>query len=189
MSNSELKVTPSQTIGPFFRFGTEWIANENVVPKDTANAITLRGTVYDGAGEPVPDAMIEIFQADQGGKFPPNTASWWSGFARRLTDDNGSYQITTVKPGPVATSFAVMQAPHISVVVFARGLLKPVFTRIYFADEAEANASDPLLSVIENEQCRETLIATKDGQQEYVFDVRLQDSKRGIETQFVIYGQ
>lgn len=189
MSYSELKVTPSQTIGPFFRFGTDWIADEDLVSDSYLNAINLRGTIYDGGGNPVPDAMLEIFQADEDGNFPPNTADSWSGFGRRLTDDSGSYEIRTVKPGPVATSCGVMQAPHISVIVFARGLLKPVFSRIYFDDESDANSKDPLLNAIPDVTSRNTLIAIKKGSSDFVFDIRLQDSQRGTETQFLSFGQ
>lgn len=189
MSNSDLKVTPSQTIGPFFRFGTDWIANENLVSEAYPNPIILKGTIYDGAGDPVPDAMIEIFQADENGKFPPETSGSWNGFGRRLSDDSGGYEIRTVKPGSVSTLHGEMQAPHISVIVFARGLLKPVFSRIYFEDEIDANSMDPLLNAIGDVASRNTLIAKKIGSNEFVFDVRLQDSQRGIETQFLSYGQ
>ncbi|MDA8081970.1 MAG: protocatechuate 3,4-dioxygenase subunit alpha [Actinomycetota bacterium] len=187
MSTSKLGATPSQTIGPFFKFGTEWIADEDVVPEDYSGAIVLMGTVFDGAGNPVPDAMVEIWQADNHGKFPPETLESWVGFARRLTDNNGDYRIRTVKPGPVPGTSGELQAPHILMVVFARGLLKPVFTRIYFADESGANAMDPLLNAIEDPVARSTLLASQKSGGTYEFDVRLQDSERGPETQFFLF--
>lgn len=188
MSNPDLKVTPSQTIGPFFRFGTEWIATEQLVAEDHPNSIVVYGVVYDGGANPVPDAMIEIFQADENGKFPPQSGASWSGFARRLTDDKGSYEIRTVKPGSVAAANGELQAPHIAVVVFARGLLKPVFSRIYFSDEAEANRKDPLLAVIDDDEAKNTLVAISEPGGRYRFDIRLQDSQLGPETQFIQFG-
>lgn len=188
MNIDHLGVTPSQTIGPFFKFGTEWIADEDIVSEDHPNSFMLRGTIYDGAGDPVPDAMLEIFQADEHGNFPPDSEANWSGFARRLTDEDGSYHIQTVKPGTVATSYGEMQAPHIVMVVFARGLLKPVFTRIYFPDETKANSSDPVLNALNSDEARGTMLAAKGASDALEFDVRLQDSSRGPETQFIQFG-
>ncbi|TAN20174.1 MAG: protocatechuate 3,4-dioxygenase subunit alpha [Actinomycetota bacterium] len=185
--NSQIGRTPSQTIGPFFKFGTEWIADEHIVSEDHEGAIVLTGAVYDGAGNPVPDAMLEIWQADENGNFPPDTPESWTGFARRLTDASGEYRIVTVKPGVVAAVSGEPQAPHISMVVFARGLLKPVFTRVYFDDDAEANASDPLLSALEDAEARSSLLAGAIGNSSYRFDIRLQDSSRGLETQFFAF--
>ena len=187
MSELQLGATPSQTIGPFFKFGTEWMAEEDIVDEGFSGAFLLNGTVFDGGADPVPDAMVEIWQADGNGKFPPDTAAEWSGFARRLSDASGKYRIRTVKPGRLLASSGTLEAPHISMVVFARGLLKPVFTRIYFSDEVSANESDPLLSAIRDEQARSTLIAAKIGG-EYKFDIRLQDSQRGPQTQFLVFG-
>ena len=184
MSNSQMGATPSQTIGPFFKFGTEWIAEEEIAAAGQLGTITLLGAVYDGAGNPVPDAMLEIWQADENGHFPPDTSESWVGFARRLTDSNGGYKIHTVKPGPVLAASGEVQAPHIFMVVFTRGLLKPVFTRVYFSDESDANANDPLLNAVEDLQARSTLLASVESQSTYRFDVRLQDSSRGPETQF-----
>ncbi len=187
MSTSKLGATPSQTIGPFFRFGTEWIAGEDVVDEGYTGAIVLEGSVYDGAGNPVPDAMVELWQSDENGKFPPDTSKSWMGFARRLSDGNGNYSIRTVKPGAVAASSGELQAPHIFMVVFARGLLKPVFTRIYFADETIANASDAVLNAIDDSIARSTLFASVKSEGIYQFDVRLQDSEKGPETQFFLF--
>ncbi len=189
MTTLDLGITPSQTIGPFFRFGTEWIANEDLVEEGSIGAIILRGMVFDGAGEPVPDAMIEIWQADKNGKFPPNTVESWMGFARRLTDSSGTYTVRTIKPGQVPASSGEMQAPHIFMVVFARGLLKPVFTRVYFGDESLSNANDPLLTAIDDESARSTLLAVLEGDGSYRFDVRLQDSPKGQQTQFFLFDE
>lgn len=188
MSNSTLGITPSQTIGPFFRFGTEWMASDDIVSEGSPGALVLEGTVYDGAGDPVPDAMLEVWQADSNGNFPPHTESNWTGFARRLTGENGMYSIRTVKPGKVPGS-GEAHAPHISMIVFARGLLKPVLTRVYFGDETEANEGDPLLSAIEDSQARSTLIASPSSSGVYRFDIRLQDSPRGPETQFFLFDE
>lgn len=189
MITNQLGRTPSQTIGPFFKFGTEWIADEDVVSPDHSDSFILTGIVYDGAGNPVSDGMIEIFQADGKGNFQQNASGSWSGFARRLTDENGSYTIRTIKPGAVKTSYGDIQAPHILMVVFARGLLKPVFTRIYFPDETVKNANDPLLSAIDNEEALGTMFAVKVSDSVFEFDVRLQDSTKGPETQFIQFGK
>lgn len=182
----QLGKTPSQTIGPFFRFGTEWLAEEDVVARDYPGSIVLKGTIYDGAGSPLPDAMIEILHADETGAFSSDTSASFRGFARRLTDDSGNYAIRTVKPGKVRSPRGDLQAPHIAVVVFARGLLKPVFTRIYFPNEP-GNESDQVLSAIEDDSARATLVAQRDADGAYRFDVRLQDSPKGPETQFFVF--
>jgi protocatechuate 3,4-dioxygenase alpha subunit len=135
-----------------------------VVAPGTEGAIVLRGYVLDGDGVPVPDALLETWQADPDGGFDPG----FRGFGRCPTDEDGAWEITTLKPGPVGDG----QAPHIDVSVLARGLLDRVITRIYFADEAEANAADPVLSRLSEPQ-RATLVAEpEDGG--YRFDIHLQ---------------
>jgi protocatechuate 3,4-dioxygenase alpha subunit len=152
--------TPSQTVGPFFRFGLAVGVPHRVVDAAHPGAFTLSGRVLDGAGDPVPDAVVELWQADEAGGFPVS----WNGFARCLTDVDGRYETVAVKPGAVDES----QAPHIDVSVFARGLLQRLVTRIYFPDEA-ANATDPfLLSVPEHR--RGTLMMSGGG----IFDIRFQ---------------
>lgn len=188
MNSTYFGKTPSQTIGPFFKIGTEWLADENLVTDDHAEGFLLKGTLYDGAGDPIPDGMIEIWQADGKGNFSPEPADSWTGFGRRLTDQNGQYQIRTIKPGIVPTDPGDQQAPYILMVIFARGLMRPVFTRVYFPDEAELNSMDPLLCAIDDAASRATLIATKESPKSYIFDIRLQDSTRGPETQFVQFG-
>ena len=156
--------TPAQTVGPYFSIGLLWEDGPDVVPAGTAGEIWLRGQVLDGGRDPIPDAMIETWQADPGGDYE---TPGFRGFGRCPTDADGRWAIRTVKPGAAAG-----QAPHIAVSVFARGLLHRVVTRIYFADEEAANASDPVLAGLD-EAARATLIAPleNDG---YRFDVRLQ---------------
>lgn len=149
-------VTPSQTIGPFFRVGMAGVEASSLVALDMTGAIAVTGRVLDGADNPVPDAVVEIWQANAQGCFPPETAAGWTGFGRCFTEDNGGFQFVTVKPGCVDEH----QAPHIDISVFARGLLQRVMTRMYFPDEAAANATDPVLSSIEDPATRATLVAS-----------------------------
>lgn len=156
---SDLGLTPSQTVGPFYAVGLPWDNGPYAVPVDTPGAIWLRGRVFDGAGDLVPDALLEIWQTVGPGRR----------FARCGTDRDGTYAIRLVKPGLDGTG----QAPHLAMSVFARGLLDRVITRIYFDDEAAANADDPVLAAIADPTRRTTLIAVSadDG---YTFDIRLQ---------------
>jgi protocatechuate 3,4-dioxygenase, alpha subunit len=158
------QTTPSQTVGPYFSIGLPWPDGPEVVPDGTEGAIWLRGTVFDGAREPIPDAMIETWQADPDGNYE---TPGFRGFGRCATDETGAWAIHTVKPGANGE-----QAPHIAVALFARGLLKHVFTRIYFADEDEANTADPVLAGLD-EATRATLVAVRE-EDGYRFDVRLQ---------------
>ena len=127
--------TPSQTAGPFVSIGTEWDATGRMVEEGSPAVITVMGTVFDGRGEPVTDAMLEFWQADPEGHFPPETASTWTGFTRCLTYKGGRFRLVTVKPGSVPGPDGEAQAPHIDVSLFARGLLQRLVTRIYFWDE------------------------------------------------------
>jgi protocatechuate 3,4-dioxygenase alpha subunit len=170
--------TPSQTIGPFFSVGLPWADGPHVVGEGTPGAIWLRGQVVDGRGDPVPDAMVETWQADPGGRFDRtpginDEVAGFRGFGRSCADAEGRYAILTLKPGPVPAGDGSLQAPHVDVSVFARGLLKRLVTRIYFADEAEANERDPVLASITDRAARDTLIAQPAGDG-YRFDVRLQ---------------
>jgi protocatechuate 3,4-dioxygenase alpha subunit len=164
--------TPSQTIGPYFAIGLPYPYGHLVVPEGTPAGIWIRGSILDGEGAGVPDAMVETWQADPRGRFAPH-AEGFRGFARAAADPQGGYAIHTLKPGRVPASDGILQAPHADVFVFARGLLKPVVTRIYFSDEAEANASDPVLASLTGPAARATLVAqaTEGG---YRFDIRLQ---------------
>ena len=142
--------TPSQTVGPYFGIALPWPEGPYVVSDDTPGAFWIRGTVTDGAGDPIPDALIETWQADSSGQFPDDPGASFRGFGRCPTDASGAYAIRTVRPGAVAGVDGALQAPHIDVTVFMRGLLRPVITRIYFPDEP-ANASDACSS-----RCRES---------------------------------
>ncbi len=172
--------TPSQTVGPYFAIGLPWADGPNVVPARTPGAIRISGVVYDGDGDPIPDAMIETWQADSDGRFADlhghggaSELDGFRGFARCGDDDgDGSYEFRTVKPGSVPGPGGMAQAPHIDVSVFARGMLNRCVTRIYFADEPSANAADPVLSTVTAER-RKTLLADPvDGG--YRFDIRVQ---------------
>jgi protocatechuate 3,4-dioxygenase, alpha subunit len=172
--------TPSQTVGPYFAIGLPWPEGPHAIPDGTPGAITIAGTVYDGAGDPVPDHLIETWQADPDGRFADlhghggtSEMPGFRGFARYgVEDGDGTFSILTVKPGAVPASDGTRQAPHIDMSVFARGMLNRCVTRIYFGDEEQANAADPVLARVP-EQRRQTLIAqpTADG---YRFDIRLQ---------------
>ena len=153
--------TPSQTVGPYFSIGLPWPDGPYVVQPGAEGAITLRGRVFDGAGDPIPDALIETWQAAPDGTF----GGGFRGFGRAPTDESGEWEIVTLKPGRVDG-----QAPHVDVSVFARGLLHRVVTRIYFPDED--NAGDPTLDGLDEAQ-RATLVAeaVDDG---YRFDIHLQ---------------
>jgi protocatechuate 3,4-dioxygenase alpha subunit len=216
-----LPETPSQTIGPFYAVGLPWPDGPDVVPEGTPEAVRVAGRVLDGAGEPVPDALVETWQADPAGRFahpddprgsggsggPPGWSpggsggsggppGWspggsggsggppgWSpgasgaggfrGFGRSATDARGRWAIRTLKPGPVPAPDGGTEAPHLDVSVFARGLLHRLVTRIYFPDEPEANAADPVLGSIPDPQARARLVAVPDGDG-LRFDIRLQ---------------
>lgn len=180
-----LPVTPSQTVGPFFAIGLPWTDGPHVVPDGTPGAFTITGRVTDGAGEPVPDALVETWQADPDGGFghpddPRESAPPAAGapacrrFGRSPTDEAGEYRIVTVRPGPLPAGDGRTEAPHIDVSVFARGLLARLVTRIYFPDEEAANAADPVLSSIPERLRRDTLVAAPDGSGGFRFDIRLQ---------------
>lgn len=160
--------TPSQTVGPFFNIGMPGDRTE-LVDAGVDGAVRIEGTVYDADG-PVVDALVEIWQAAPSGSYDE---PGFGGFGRAETDpEDGTYAFVTVKPGQVPGPGGASQAPHLLVSVFARGLLKRLATRIYFEDEAEANATDPVLAAVDPER-RDTLVARRDGDA-YRFDVRLQ---------------
>ncbi len=181
--------TPSQTVGPYFSIGLTWADGQFAVEDGTPGRIWIRGRVTDGNGEPVPDAVVETWQADPDGRFDhalhdgtgqariaAGLGRWegaFRGLGRSPTDLDGEFAILTLKPGRAAGAAGALQAPHIDVSVFARGLLKRLVTRIYFEDEAEANAQDAVLVSLADPADRATLIArrTDDG---YRFDIRLQ---------------
>src|SRR4051795_2616495 len=174
-----LQLTPSQTVGPNDPIGLTWEDGSFVVPEGTPGALWIRGRVYDGSGEPVPAGVVEGGQAAAEGRYnhpdDPRGAGArdFRGFARAPTDAEGRFGIHTVKPGPVPGPDGSTQAPHIEVSVFARGLLNRVVTRIYFADEGERNAADPVLQSVPEER-RATLLAEPVPEDGYRFDVHLQ---------------
>jgi protocatechuate 3,4-dioxygenase, alpha subunit len=180
-----LGITPSQTVGPFLAIGLPWPDGPFVVPEGTERAITITGRVLDGAGEPVPDALVETWQADPAGRFshpddprgaPGAPGPAFRGFGRCPTGADGSYRIVTLKPGPLPCPGGGTEAPHLDVSVFARGLLDRVVTRIYFPDEAGANAADPVLASIGDPGRAATLVARADpGVADLLrFDIHLQ---------------
>ena len=193
-----LPLTPSQTIGPFLAIGLPWPDGPFVVPEGTPGAITVSGVVLDGAGEPVPDALIETWQAAPDGSFahpddPRGPGAAWRpgagagsgfrGFGRCPTDVGGRYRIITLRPGALPGPGGRTEAPHIDVSVFARGLLDRVVTRIYFPDETAANAADPVLAAITAGDRRATLIAVTEpgaGPGTFRFDIRLQGGRETV---------
>jgi protocatechuate 3,4-dioxygenase alpha subunit len=183
---SKLGVTPSQTVGPYFAIGLTWDDGAEVVPQGTDGAFWIRGRVTDGNGDPIPDAMVETWQADAHGRFahpddPRGAVDWgdFRGLGRSGTDDDGRFGIYTIKPGPVPGPSGTTQAPHIDVTVMARGMLARLVTRIYFPEEEAANAADPVLSSLPATAASETLVATKadDG---YSFDIHLQGENETV---------
>ena len=176
-----LGTTPSATVGPYLAIGLTWADGPYAVPEGTEGAIWLRGRVYDGAGALVPDAMVETWQADPDGRFDHPDAPagerrhpGFRGFGRSHTGEPaGEYGVLTLKPGRVDDGRGGLQAPHVDVSVFARGLLDRLVTRIYFADEPEANAEDDVLAALPDDASRRTLVArrTEDG---YWLDIHLQ---------------
>ena len=192
-----LKQTPSQTIGPFFAYGLtsdqydyqlSQIADGNLLaqaPDTTGERIRIVGTVFDGEGAAIPDAMIEILQADAQGRHAHpadgrGSNSGFVGFGRvgTGTDPQNRFVFDTIKPAAVADK----AAPHINVIVFARGLLAHVYTRIYFSDEGAANDADPVLASVPADR-RETLIATRleaEGVITYAFDIHMQGTSETV---------
>jgi protocatechuate 3,4-dioxygenase alpha subunit len=185
-------ITPSATVGPYFAYGLtpgkdypfrEMFGPRVEAPDSSGERIRIEGRVIDGDGEGIPDSVVEIWQADASGHYahprdPGRSNTGFRGFARCGTNKTGGYGFDTIKPGSVAGAKGAKQAPHLLVAVFARGMLRHLYTRIYFDDEA-GNASDGVLALVPAER-RKTLIARKDGPV-YRFDIRLQG---GDETVF-----
>ena len=188
-------ITPSQTVGPFFAYGLtptgryEWndaFTNNLVTSDATGERIRIEGHVFDGDGKPVPDCMLEIWQADAQGRFVdpkdsralPNTK--FRGFGRCGTGNNGEYAFDTIKPGPVPGPDGKAQAPHILVAIFARGMILHNYTRIYFDGEA-ANAADAVMALVPADR-RATLVAKRQagGDAVYTFDIHLQGDSETV---------
>jgi protocatechuate 3,4-dioxygenase, alpha subunit len=160
-----LQATTSQTVGPYFKIGLQWLRQSPLAAGPGAGErVTIRGRVLDGDGAPVPDALLEIWQANGHGKYAHSEDSQdkplepgFAGFGRVPTDNAGCFQFETIKPGPVPGPNGREQAPHLVISVFMRGLLKRLVTRIYFPNDA-GNGSDPILKLVDEER-RSTLIA------------------------------
>lgn len=181
--------TPSQTVGPFFHGGLAWDGGEDLLWAETpekpikGQRIRIEGCVLDGDGKPVPDALIEIWQANAAGRYnhpedrqekPLDPA--FIGFGRSATKVDGSFRFVTIRPGRVPGRGNALQAPHIALSLFCRGLLRRLVTRIYFEDSPE-NGEDPVLALIPDPARRETLLARRaNGVDDvvYRFDIRLQ---------------
>lgn len=196
MSSKPEGVTPSQTVGPYFAYGLtsqgqyDWndAFSNNLVTADTSgDRIRVEGRVFDGDGVPMVDCMLEIWQADSQGRFSdpqdkraqPNSS--FRGFGRIGTDKEGGYAFDTIKPGQVADPDGKMQAPHLSLAVYARGLLLHLYSRIYFDGEA-ANAADPVLALVPADR-RHTLIAKRQsgpGNGIYRFDIHMQGDNETV---------
>jgi protocatechuate 3,4-dioxygenase, alpha subunit len=162
-----LQATTSQTVGPFFKIGLQWLYRDNLVGEGVSGErVTIQGRIFDGEGVPVPDAIVEIWQANAHGKYahPEDTQDkplepGFKGYGRVPANSEGVFRFATIKPGPVPGPNGKEQAPHIAVSVFMRGVLRRLVTRIYFPDEAR-NAADFILNLVEPGR-RQTLIAKK----------------------------
>lgn len=188
--SERLGQTPSQTVGPYFamRIAGE---GENVLPvPEGAERIVITGKILDADGDHVEDALVETWQANPEGRYNHpddqrdlSMSEGFTGFARAKSDfETGEFRVETVKPGPVPDPEGEPQAPHISMIIQARGMLNPVFTRIYFSDEPEANAHDLVMRRVPAER-RDTLVAERvEGSDptEYRFDVKLQGDNETV---------
>ena len=177
--------TASQTVGPFFSIGLRAGLPEQL--SASTRGVTLRGRVLDGDGQAVPDAVLEIWRANENGVFaaPDHAASGNargvpSGFARIPTNECGEFEIRTVKPGAIRIGDNETHAPHLAVLIFMRGLLRHLLTRVYFPDEL-TNEKDPVLSVVPAER-RKTLIAAQPAgnKSEFVWNVCLQGDEETV---------
>ena len=180
-----LTPTPGQTIGPFYGYALPYEGGEQLVPLGHPGAVRLHGRVTDGAGAVVPDALLEIWQADGDGAVPTASGSLardgytFTGFGRAAVDNAGHYTFTTVDPGPTEPG----AAPFIALTLFGRGVTNRLFTRIYLPEDTQALANDPLLASLPQER-RSTLIAQREPDGSLRFDIRLQGEG---ETVFLTY--
>ncbi|WP_211262638.1 protocatechuate 3,4-dioxygenase subunit alpha [Nitriliruptor alkaliphilus] len=187
---SEYRQTPSQTVGPFFHYALMKDGVDDLDPAGEAGEpIVVTGAVFDGAGDLVDDAMVEIWQSDGGGRYrhpadgrSGDVPSSFIGFGRVASTDGGTYRVRTAMPGTIPGRDGAVQAPHLNVHVFARGVLDKLATRIYF-EGVEANAHDPVLGSVPPER-RATLLARLDGQEagtrRYRFDIVLQGTAETV---------
>lgn len=174
-TTTKLVPTPGQTVGPFYGYALPFVKDNELLAPGSPGSIRLQGTVYDGAGETIPDAILEIWQPDADGRIVQQTGSLvrdgytFTGWGRAAVGHSGVYTFTTVNPGPTGSG----AAPFISVAVFARGLMNRLFTRVYLPENEEALAKDPLLSSLDPDR-RKTLIARRDPDGGLTWDIRLQ---------------
>ncbi|WMD05342.1 protocatechuate 3,4-dioxygenase subunit alpha [Streptomyces sp. FXY-T5] len=186
--------TPSHTVGPFYGHALPFRGGEDIAPLGHPDTVTVHGYVTDGEGDPLPDALIELWGPDPEGNLPAVDGSMrrdpasggflgrngveFTGWGRIQTDANGHWYARTLRPGARGRS-----APYLSVCVFARGLLVHLYTRIYLPGDAAALAADPLLSGLQDAR-RDTLIAVEDGDGTYRFDIRLQGEGETVFLEF-----
>lgn len=176
--SERLPATPGQTVGPFFHDALPYARGHELVPPATAGAIRLHGTVLDGAGRPVPDALLEVRQADASGRVPAvegalrREGTVFTGWGRSATDPAGRYSFTTVEPGPVDGA-----APFFALTVLARGLLDRLFTRAYLPGPAVG--ADPFLSSLDPAQ-RASLLVERQADGSLRFDVRMQGDRETV---------
>jgi protocatechuate 3,4-dioxygenase alpha subunit len=176
----KLQPTASQTVGPYLHIGFDWLVTERVAaPGCPGQHFQLEGRVLDGDGKPIPDAVVEIWQADANGKYahpedqqPKPSTPGFRGFGRMPTDPDGRYRFFTIKPGPVPDPQGGLQAPHLLVSVFMRGLLKRVVTRVYFPNEPR-NTDDRVLRQVPADR-RGTLVAREVSAGELEWDIIVQ---------------
>ncbi|WP_280350515.1 protocatechuate 3,4-dioxygenase subunit alpha [Nocardia abscessus] len=185
---AEPRTTPGQTIGPFYGYALPYARGHELVPPAHPQAIRLSGNVFDGAGVPVPDALLEIRQAGGDGTVAAVPGSLrrdgrFTGWGRAATDAAGQYGFTTVEPGSAAAG----AAPFFSVVVFARGLLDRLFTRVYLPEHRELVRGEPLFADLEPERL-DTLFAERIGPAELRFDIRLQGERETVFLRFPAHG-
>jgi protocatechuate 3,4-dioxygenase alpha subunit len=181
-----LRATTSQTIGPYLRIGLEWMVIEDLAPQGVAGErVRIEGRVLDGDGKPVNDAAVEIWQANSHGKYasPEDTQDKplepkFRGYGRSLTDSEGNFRFRTIKPGRVPGLDGKLQAPHLVVTIFMRGLLKQLVTRVYFPDEP-ANADDAVLKLVPAER-RPSLVARRKGDGVLEWNVVLQGGNETV---------
>ena len=179
---SNLIPTPSQTVGPFFKHGLKWDAAGQVLSQVQSGRVRVTGIVTDGADEPIPDCFLEVWQADATGKMSqsPVHEDGTAAFARASTDNDGRFVIDTVMPGRIALADGSLQAPYLHITIFARGLLRHLFTRCYF-EGSDGVEQDPVLSSLGSRA--KTLVARKTADSTYEWDVAMQGSE-SVETVF-----
>jgi len=178
---SDLLATPGQTVGPFFHYALPFPGDRELVPPGQAGSVRLHGNVYDGHGTGLPDALLEIRQADARGAVPRVEGSLrragapFTGWGRSTTDPTGHYWFSTVEPGPTHRG----AAPFIAVTVFARGLLDRLFTRVYLPAPPEVLAADPLLATLDS-AARQAMVAIREVDGSLRFDVHLQGDRESV---------